>query len=94
MEIGDVLLATLRCPESGQRLAIAPAETIAALNARIAAGEVPNRGGHRLTAPLSSGLLREDGALLYPVVDGFPILLIAEAIVVAAPSKGQSSGSA
>jgi uncharacterized protein YbaR (Trm112 family) len=82
MEISESLLAALRCPQNGGKLAMAPAEILAALNARIAAGQVTDRDGRRLTAPLSSGLLRDDGALLYPVVDGFPILLIEEAIAV------------
>jgi uncharacterized protein YbaR (Trm112 family) len=80
MELSENLLSILRCPESRQKLALAPAGIIAALNKRIAAGDVRTRGGAVVTDPITAGLLREDGQLLYLIDDGFPVLLIDEAI--------------
>jgi uncharacterized protein YbaR (Trm112 family) len=39
-----------------------------------------NKGGEPVEAPLAGGLVREDNTLLYPIVDGIPVLLIDEAI--------------
>ena len=53
------VLALLRCPVSGQPLSMAPPELVK----RVSGGD------------FSQALLRADGALLYPVRDGIPILL-------------------
>lgn len=90
IDLSERLLAALRCPESGQRLGVAPGDVIGSVNARISAGALRNRGGNPIDAAIPAGLLREDGALLYPVIDGFPVLLIDEAIVVERqPWKGE-----
>ena len=74
------LLQILRCPETQSKLALADAELIAALNAAISAEWLRNRAGRTIEEPLSGGLIREDGQLLYPVVDDIPVMLIDEAI--------------
>ncbi len=81
-EISKPLLDALRCPESGQALRLASADEIAALNARIAAGGAANRAGEPLSSPVEGGLTREDGAFVYPIRGGFPILLIEESIEI------------
>ena len=55
-------------------------ELIARLNEAIAAGELRNQGGQPVDNPLDGGLIREDSTLLYPIVDGIPVLLVDEAI--------------
>lgn len=77
------LLEILACPASYQPLAVASDDVVAALNARIAAGEVTNVGGASVTEPLEGGLVREDGTLVYPVRDGIPVLLVDEGLAVA-----------
>ena len=74
------LVEILACPETRQAVSIAGPELLAALNARVRAGTVKNRGGVVVEEELESGLVREDGKLLYPVRDGIPIMLVEESI--------------
>lgn len=82
MPIPDDLLEILICPESRQTLAHAPKEILDALNEKIRAGELRNRGGEPVTKPLEAGLVREDGKRLYPVEDDIPVMLIEESIEI------------
>ena len=70
----------LRCPESGQRLALAEPALVDRLNTAIAGGQVSNRAGRLVTEIVDGALRREDGLWLYPVRGDVPILLIDEAI--------------
>jgi uncharacterized protein YbaR (Trm112 family) len=78
--VDQELLDILVCPETKQPVRVADGELLARLNASIEAGQVTNRGGQSVTAPVTEGLVREDGALLYPVRDDIPIMLVDEAI--------------
>jgi uncharacterized protein YbaR (Trm112 family) len=78
--INPDLLEILRCPDNRQRLALADPSLVASLNERIAKGEISNRGGNCVIQQLDAGLVREDGAFLYPVRRNIPIMLIDEAI--------------
>lgn len=80
--IADQLVALLRCPQDGTRLALANHELLARVNRSIAAGSLANRAGERVQRPLEAGLLREAGDLLYPIVDHIPVMLPDEAIDV------------
>jgi uncharacterized protein len=75
--ISAELLALLRCPETMQPLAPAPAEVLA----RVAREGLRDRSGAAV-APLEAGLIREDGAVLYPVRGGIPILLVEQAVAL------------
>ncbi|MEO6593679.1 MAG: hypothetical protein ABIP94_02880 [Planctomycetota bacterium] len=80
----------LVCPSSRQPLREATEAELATVNAAIAAGSVRNRGGNPVAETLPAGLVPADGAALYPIRDGIPILLTAEAIpmpVSASPSS-------
>jgi uncharacterized protein YbaR (Trm112 family) len=74
------LLQRIVCPDRRTPLQVAGEALIARLNAAIAAGTLKNRIGRALDAPLDGGLVREDGEVLYPIIDGIPVLLIDEAI--------------
>ncbi|MCY4603294.1 MAG: hypothetical protein OXE49_03595, partial [Gemmatimonadetes bacterium] len=74
--IDQELLAILACPETKEPLALAEEELIAALNSRIARGEVKNRAGKTVEGKIDGGLVRADGAYLYPIQDEIPILLL------------------
>ncbi|MEI8234964.1 MAG: Trm112 family protein [Verrucomicrobiota bacterium] len=78
MSLDPELLDLLRCPQTGQRLAPAPADQLSRLEARRREGTL------RLFAsqpqwdpgqPLEAVLVREDGQVGYPVQAGIPILL-------------------
>lgn len=70
----------LVCPNDHSPLAVADSRLTAKLNRAIAAGRVVNCVGQRVSQPLSGGLVRSDKTLLYPIVDGIPVLLADEAI--------------
>lgn len=80
MKIPDSLITILRCPENHQPLTWAEPDTLLELNQRIAANQLSNRGGTPVEAEIEAGLVREDSKRLYPVIDGFPIMLVDEAI--------------
>lgn len=77
-------LARLRCPESRQTLKYADAAVVSKLNASIGAGELRNRVDQIVDRRLDAGLVREDGRVLYPVIDQIPILIVDEAIILEA----------
>ena len=85
------LLKLLRCPETRQPLRIADAPVVRALNERIAAGQVHNRGGAKVNEPCDGGLIREDGRYLYPIRQEIPVMLIAEALPMEAERSGVGS---
>ncbi len=83
MKIPDSLITALRCPENHQALALAAPDTLLALNKRITAKQINNRAGTLVEAEIEAGLVREDLKRLYPVIDGFPVMLVDEAIDLA-----------
>lgn len=74
------LLEILVCPETRQSVRMADAAVLARVNQAISEGVLKNRGGNRVQAPLDSGLVRDDGRVLYPVRDDIPVMLLDEAI--------------
>jgi len=73
-------LAMLRCPEDQSKLSLADAALVSRLNSAIAAGQLKSRGGQKLEKHLDGALIRDDGRVIYPIVDQIPILLVDEAI--------------
>ncbi len=82
MSVNAELLEILVCPETKQPVKPAPAEVLTRLKGEIEAGRLRNRGGDPVTQPITEGLLREDGRILYPVDDGIPVMLIEESIEI------------
>jgi uncharacterized protein YbaR (Trm112 family) len=76
------LLEKLCCPETHQLLRLAEPALLEKLNQRAAAGQLRNRAGRSLEAPVEGGLVRQDGRWMYPVRQNIPIMLIDEAIEV------------
>ena len=77
------LVAILACPETHQPVHVADDATVQKVNAAIAAGTVKNREGEAVAEAIQTGLIREDGAYLYPVREDIPVMLIGEAIPLA-----------
>ena len=80
--IDPELLEILACPETHQPLAMADAELVSSLNAAIEAGGLKNVGGVALEGAVDGGLVREDGAIVYPIRDRIPVLLVDEGIAL------------
>jgi uncharacterized protein YbaR (Trm112 family) len=78
--IDPQLMGTLVCPETRSALHVAGASVIAQLNRLAAQGQLSNRVGRPLEGPIDGGLIREDGKLLFPIIDGIPVMLVDEAI--------------
>jgi uncharacterized protein YbaR (Trm112 family) len=74
------LLAILVCPETRTALHVADEALVARLNREAADGRVRNRSGQLVEGPIEGGLIREDGKVLFPIIDGIPVMLIDEAI--------------
>jgi uncharacterized protein YbaR (Trm112 family) len=74
------LLEILACPETKEPVALADAALVEGLNARVARGELQNRGGQKVTERIDAALVRRDGKVAYPVRDGIPIMLVEEGI--------------
>lgn len=74
------LLEILACPENKTPVALADEALIAKANQAIEAGKLKNRGGETISTRIDGGLVRQDGAYMYPIRDDIPIMLIDEAI--------------
>ena len=77
------LVAILACPETHQPVRVADEATVGKVNAAIGAGRLKNLDGEAVSEPIQTGLIREDGAVLYPVRDDIPVMLKGEAIPLA-----------
>ena len=82
LPLDPVLLEILACPETHQPLAEAGSDVLESVNQRISAGGAKNKGGGEVSEPLTEGLVREDGKVVYPIRDGIPVLLVDEGIEV------------
>jgi uncharacterized protein len=78
------LLAILVCPETRTPLHPADSALIARLNREAAEGTLKNRAGQSVEGPIEGGLIRQDGKLLFPIIDGIPVMLIDESIPLGA----------
>ena len=80
--INQQLLEILRCPQDQSALTVADGQLVERLNQRIAAGQIVNLAGQSLDKKIDGGLVRAAGDLMYPVVDGIPVMLPDEAIAL------------
>ncbi len=83
MPVASELLEILVCPETKQGVSPASHEVLAQINQKVGSGQLRNRGGDAVAAPVEEGLVREDGRILYVVEDGIPVMLIEESIEIA-----------
>jgi uncharacterized protein YbaR (Trm112 family) len=76
------LLKILRCPEDRSSLSVASPDIVERVNAAIRQGWIVNRAGKQLERTIDGGLVREDGAYMYPIIDEIPVLLQDDAIAI------------
>lgn len=79
----SVLLSLLRCPIDRSPLAEASEALLETVNTAIREHRAYNLGGKLVEQAIDGGLIRRAGDLLYPVVDGIPLLIRDEAISLA-----------
>jgi uncharacterized protein YbaR (Trm112 family) len=84
VSVDPELLKIMCCPETHQPIALAEAPLIEKLNQQIAAGQLKNRAGRPVNEKIDGGLVREDKKFLYPIRADIPVMLIDEAIPLAA----------
>jgi uncharacterized protein YbaR (Trm112 family) len=75
MPINGKLLEILCCPVSKTPLERLQGGRLGKLNAAIAAGEALYVGGEAVEGELREALITGDSKVIYPVVDGIPLLL-------------------
>ena len=75
MPIDGKLLEILCCPLSKTPLTRLPPGQLKKLNRAVSAGGVLYVNGDQVEQTLKEALITEDSKVLYPVVDGIPILL-------------------
>lgn len=74
------LLELLVCPDTKAPVRLMEPDELAEVNRAIAEHRITTRGGDDVREPLEAALVREDGAVLYPVRDDIPVMLIDQAI--------------
>lgn len=80
--ISDELLSILVCPEDKSAVTLAPQSILDKVNAEIAAGKLKNRAGETINTKIEAALIRQDQKVIYPIVDGIPVMLVEEAIFI------------
>ena len=76
-------LATLCCPEDRSALSPASELLITEINTVIRRGRLRNRAGQVVEHLIDGALVRAKGDVLYPVIEGIPVLVRDEAISLA-----------
>ncbi|MCL4217823.1 MAG: hypothetical protein KJ052_12570 [Candidatus Hydrogenedentes bacterium] len=76
------LLRILVCPENKTPVSLADDALVERINGAIESGALKNREGDDVKEKIDGGLVREDGAYLYPIRDDIPIMLIGESIAL------------
>lgn len=83
MTIDRKLVELLRCPVTGQAVRLVSKDRLAAINEAVAGGSMRHPDGRPAEDSLESALETVDGARIYPVRDGIPVMLEEECIMAA-----------
>lgn len=68
------------CPVTKLPLELLDDQRLDQMNAAIAAGRVRNQADQQVAQVVAEALIRRDGHVVYPIIDGIPILLEGESI--------------
>ena len=82
MRFDTNLLKLIACPETKAPLSLAPPKLLAELNLKIRAATLKTCKGEVVTEELEMALVREDGRVVYPVIEGIARLVREEGIVI------------
>ena len=76
------VLSILCCPEDHSKLTPASGSLVAEINSAIRRGQLCNRAGRVIEHTIDGGLTRTSGDVVYPIIDGIPVLVRDEAIEI------------
>jgi len=76
------LLEILCCPLTRVGLKVLTRDDVIKINEEISFGRITTLGGQTIDEPMDDALITEDGARIYMVVQGIPIMLVERAISV------------
>lgn len=80
--IGQDFLKLVRCPQSGDRLTLAPDEVIQQANQAIRERKLDDVSGQTVDKELDSGLINADRSILYPIRDEIVTLIADQGIAL------------
>lgn len=80
--IDPTLLTYIVCPETRQKLRLVDDSMLEMLRAQQQSRVLKNRGGHLVAGTLVGALIREDGRVVYPIVDDLPDLVLESGILL------------
>lgn len=78
--VSPELIEILACPDTKQPVKLADSALVEKLNQLVEQGKLMNRAGKPVKDKMNGGLVRQDGKILYPIVDDIPVMLIDEGI--------------
>ena len=78
--IDKTLLDIICCPETKEDVTLADSVLVEKINKGIEKGVIVNRGGQTVNEKIEGALIRSDKAIVYPIKQDIPIMLIDEAI--------------
>ena len=81
MTLTNDILKNLVCPKNKHPLFPITPDQLEKLNNKIEAGEIKTRAGNLVSSTLDGGFIREDLAVVYPVIDQLPIFLCDDALI-------------
>jgi uncharacterized protein YbaR (Trm112 family) len=81
--LGPKILATLRCPEDHSAVSLASESLITEINTAIRGGRLRNRAGQIVENQFDGGLTRASGDIMYPIIEGIPVLIRDEGVPLA-----------